>query len=154
MLTVIDEFSRESLAIKTARRLWAEDVLEAMADLFEIHGPPMFIRSDNGPEFVANALRAWFARPGVQTLFITPGSPWENGYCESFNGRLRDELLNGELFYTLHEAQVIIESWRREYNTIRLATDRRPRRPSSRPIQPALLDGYGRIGLPMEAPNW
>lgn len=95
MLTVIDEFTRESLAIKTARRLRAENVLKTMADLFEAHGPPMFIRSDNGPELVATALRKWFGRLGVKTLFITPGGSWENGYCEGFNGRLRDELLNG-----------------------------------------------------------
>ena len=119
MLTVIDEHSRESLAIVTARRLRSHDVLEVMADLFELHGPPTFIRSDNGPEFIATALRDWFARLGVQTLFITPGSPWENGYCESFNGKLRDELLNGEIFYSLKEAQVVVENWRCEYNTIR-----------------------------------
>ena len=119
MLTVIDEHSRESLAIATARRLRSDDVLEIMADLFEIHGPPAFIRSDNGPEFIAAALREWFARLGVGTLFITPGSPWENGYCESFNGKLRDELLNGEIFYSLKEAQVVVENWRREYNTVR-----------------------------------
>lgn len=137
MLTVIDEFTRESLAIKTARRLRAENVLETMADLFEAHGPPMFIRSDNGPEFVATALRKWFARLGVKTLFITPGSPWENGYCESFNGRLRDELLNGELFYSLREAQVVIETWRREYNTIRPHSSLGYRPPAPETVMPA-----------------
>jgi len=119
LLTVIDEHSRECLAICVARAQRSENILEAMADLFETHGPPAFIRSDNGPEFIATALRDWFARLGVGTLFITPGSPWENGYCESFNGKLRDELLNGEIFYTLKEAQIIIENWRRDYNTIR-----------------------------------
>jgi transposase InsO family protein len=119
LLTVIDEYSRECLAIRTARRFHAQDVLEAMADLFEQHGPPAHIRSDNGPEFVATALREWLARLSVRTLFIEPGSPWENGYNESFNGKLRDELLNGEIFYSLGEAQIVIEQWRRHYNTIR-----------------------------------
>lgn len=119
LLTVIDEYSRECLAIRAARRFHAQDVLEAMADLFEQHGPPAHIRSDNGPEFVATALREWLARLRVRTLFIEPGSPWENGYNESFNGKLRDELLNGEIFYSLGEAQIVIEQWRRHYNTIR-----------------------------------
>ena len=158
MLTVIDEHSRESLAIITARRLRSHDVLEVMADLFELHGPPTFIRSDNGPEFIATALRDWFARLGVQTLFITPGSPWENGYCESFNGKLRDELLNGEIFYSLKEAQVVVENWRREYKpsarTARWATNHPLLKPSSRPIRPALWDGYGQIGLPQEVLQW
>ena len=89
------------------------------ADLMEIHGIPEHIRADNGPEMVAKRLRHWLARLGTKTIYITPGSPWENGYCESFNGKLRDEMLNGEIFYTLREAQVLIEQWRVHYNTIR-----------------------------------
>jgi putative transposase len=119
MLCVIDEFTRESLAIRVARKLKATDVIDVLADLFILRGVPTHIRSDNGPEFVATALREWIAAVGAKTAYIEPGSPWENGYCESFNGKLRDELLNGEIFYTLNEARIVIESWRRHYNTVR-----------------------------------
>lgn len=119
MLTVIDEYSRECLAIEVARKLKHQDVLAALARLFVRHGPPDHIRSDNGSEFTAKAVRAWLSEMGVSTLFIEPGSPWENGYNESFNGKLRDECLAGELFYTLREAQILIERWRRHYNTVR-----------------------------------
>ena len=95
------------------------DQVKTLADLFLLHGQPKFIRSDNGPEFIAERLRDWLSSLEVKTLFIGPGSPWENGYIESFNGRLRDELLNGEIFYTLNEAKVILESWRKEYNHVR-----------------------------------
>ena len=119
MLTVIDEYSRECLAIETQRGLRSQDVLDVVAELMLKHGVPDHIRSDNGPEFIAKALREWLARVGVKTLFIEPGSPWENGYNESFNGKLRDECLNGEIFYSLKEAQIIIERWRQHYNTVR-----------------------------------
>lgn len=119
ILTVVDEHTRECLALKVARRLNSQDVLECFADLMSTRGIPAFIRSDNGPEMVAKRLREWLSAVGVNTLYIEPGSPWENGYCESFNGKLRDELLDGELFYSLKEAQVIIERWRRDYNTLR-----------------------------------
>ena len=119
ILTVIDEYSRECLAIVVERRLQADDVLSCLTELFVRHGPPEYIRSDNGSEFTARVVRHWLARIGVQTLFIEPGSPWENGYNESFNGKFRDELLNGEIFFTLKEAQVLIERWRLEYNTFR-----------------------------------
>lgn len=119
MLTVIDEFSRECLAIHVQRQIRSDDVLAVLTDLFALHGPPVHIRSDNGAEFAAIAVRDWLGRIGVKTLYIEPGSPWENGYCESFNGKLRDELLNGEIFYTLKEAQILIENWRQHYNTIR-----------------------------------
>jgi len=119
MLTLIDEHSRECLAIDVQRRLRSDDVLHAVADAMLKHGVPKHMRSDNGPEFIAKALRRWFERVGVRTLFIEPGSPWENGYNESFNGKLRDELLNGKIFYTLREAQILIESWRKHYNTVR-----------------------------------
>ncbi len=119
MLCVIDEFTRRCLAIVVARRLRSDDVLQCLTDLFIEHGPPEHIRSDNGPEFAAKAVRQWLGRLGVKTLFIEPGSPWENGYCESFNSKFRDELLNAEMFSTLYEAEVLIESWRRHYNAIR-----------------------------------
>ncbi len=119
MLTIVDEYTRECLAIRVDRRLNSESVLEQLAALFVYRGTPAYLRSDNGPEFVAKAVREWLASVGVQTLFIEPGSPWENGYVESFNGKLRDELLNGEIFYTLKEAQVLIEWCREEYNEIR-----------------------------------
>ena len=119
LLTVLDEHTRECVAIKVARKLRAHHVLEVLAELFAQHGPPEHLRSDNGPEFTAKLVRRWLARLGVQTLFIEPGSPWENGYNESFNGKLRDEFLNGEIFYTLPEAVVLVEQWRRLYNTAR-----------------------------------
>lgn len=119
MLCIIDEFTRESLAIQVARNLKATDVIDTLSDLFILRGIPAYIRSDNGPEFVAQALRDWIAAVGAKTAYIEPGSPWENGYCESFNGKLRDELLNGEVFYMLEEARVVIEAWRRHYNTRR-----------------------------------
>ena len=119
LLTIVDEYTRECLAITVARRLRADDVLAQLAALMSTRGTPTCLRSDNGAEFTATVVREWLGRVGVQTLFIEPGSPWENGYVESFNGKLRDELLNGELFYTLQEAQILIERWRRHYNTIR-----------------------------------
>ena len=119
MLTVLDEYSRECLAIVVARRLRADDVLQTLSELFVEHGPPANLRSDNGPEFTAKVVREWLERVEVKTLYIEPGSPWENGYNESFNGKLRDELLNGEIFYSLAEAAVLVEQWRREYNTVR-----------------------------------
>lgn len=119
MLNVIDEYTRECLAIDVARRLSSDDVLERLSDLFVRRGVPGHIRSDNGPEFTAKAVRDWLGRVGVGTLFIEPGSPWENGYIESFNGKLGDELLDGEVFDTLLEAKVLIERWRVRYNTVR-----------------------------------
>jgi putative transposase len=106
LMVVIDEYTRQCLAIYVARRIRAIDALDVFAGLMETHGIPEHIRSDNGPEMVAKTLRRWLARLGTKTIYITPGSPWENGYCESFNGKLRDELLNGELFYTLLEAHI------------------------------------------------
>jgi len=119
MLTIVDEYTRECLAIDVERRLDSEDVLDRLEALFVSRGTPEFIRSDNGSEFTAKAVRDWLQRVEVDTLFITPGSPWENGTIESFNGKLRDELLDREIFYTLGEAKVLIERWRREYNTFR-----------------------------------
>ena len=119
MLTVLDEHTRECLAIVVARKIRSHDVLEVLADLFVRHGPPEYLRSDNGPEFSAKLVRRWLGRVGVETLFIEPGSPWENGYNESFNGTFRQELLRREIFCSLQEAKVLIEHWRREYNTVR-----------------------------------
>jgi transposase InsO family protein len=119
MLNVLDEFTHECLAIRVARKLKAIDVIEVLSDLFILRGIPAHIRSDNGPEFVAKAVQDWITVAGAKTAYIERGSPWENGYIESFNARLRDELLNGEIFYTLREAQIIIESWRHHYNSIR-----------------------------------
>jgi len=120
MLTLIDEFTRECLAIDVARRLTSEDVLERLSDLFIQRGTPDDIRSDNGPEFTAHRVRDWLENVGVKTLFIEPGSPWENGFIESFNGKFRDELFNTEICDTLDEAKVLIERWTVHYNTVRL----------------------------------
>lgn len=118
-LNILDEFSRECLAICIKRKLSSTDVIDVLTDLFILRGVPAYIRSDNGPEFIAEAVRKWIAAVGAQTAYITPGSPWENGYIESFNARLRDELLNGEIFYSLREARIVIEEWRQHYNTKR-----------------------------------
>jgi putative transposase len=119
MLNVLDEFTRECLSIRVRRRLNATDVIDVLTDLFILRGIPGHIRSDNGPEFIAISVRTWITAVGAKTAYIAPGSPWENGYCESFNGKLRDELLDGEIFYSLKEAQILIEAWRRHYNTNR-----------------------------------
>ncbi len=140
MLTVIDEFTRRCLAIVVARRLRSDDVLQCLTDLFVAHGPPEHIRSDNGPEFVARNVRSWLDRIGVKTLYIEPGSPWENGYCESFNSKLRDELLECEQFSTLYEAQVLIERWRRHYNAIRPHSSLGYRPPAPETILPPASD--------------
>ncbi len=139
ILTVVDEYSRECLAIVVARRLRATDVLETLAELFATHGLPAFIRSDNGPEFTAVLIRLWLEALAVQTLFIEPGSPWENGYVESFNGKLRDELLDREIFYTLTEAKILIERWRREYNTVRPHSALGYRPPVPEAVKPAAI---------------
>ena len=118
-LNILDEFSRECLEIRIKRKLNSTDVIDALTDLFILRGVPKYIRSDNGPEFIAQAVRNWIGAVGSKTAYIEPGSPWENGYVESFNARLRDELLNGEVLYTLKEAQIIIEKWRKHYNTER-----------------------------------
>jgi putative transposase len=119
LLVLIDEYARECLAIRVARRLGSYEVIETLADVMLLRGLPEHIRSDNGPEFVAQELRNWLGKVGTETLYIEPGSPWENGYCESFNGKLRDECLNGEIFYSPKEAQTVSEQGRVEYNTRR-----------------------------------
>jgi putative transposase len=119
ILNVLDEYTRECLAVRVGRQLGHEAVQECLTELFCLRGVPVHIRSDNGPEFIARSLRDWLAELSVKPLFIEPGSPWENGYIESFNGKMRDELLNREIFYTLQEAQILTERWRKEYNHIR-----------------------------------
>ena len=118
-LNVVDEYTHECLAIRVARKLKSTDVIDVLSDLFILRGVPAHIRSDNGPEFIARAVQKWISAVGSNTAYIAPASPWENGYVESFNARFRDELLNGEIFYSLREAEIIIESWRRHYNAIR-----------------------------------
>jgi transposase InsO family protein len=138
ILTIMDEYTRECLAILVSRHISSEDVIDKLFHLFIFRGIPEHIRSDNGPEFTAKAIRGWLNRLGVKTLFIEPGSPWENGYIESFNGKMRDELLNREWFSTLFEAKILTEEWRREYNQVRphSALGYRPPSPEA-----ALLDG-------------
>jgi transposase InsO family protein len=141
LLTLIDEYTRECLAIDVARRLDSEDVLERLSDLFIRRGVPQYLRSDNGGEFTAHKVTRWLKQVGVQTLFIEPGSPWENGYVESFNGKMRDELLNRELFTSLTEAKVLIAQWRREYNQVRPHSARgyMPPAPESRMLETLTL---------------
>jgi putative transposase len=119
LMTLIDEHTRECLAIRVARRINSLGVIETLADVMLTRGIPEHIRSDNGAEMTAKVVRSWLAGLGTKTLYIEPGSPWENGYCESFNGKLRDECLNQEIFYSLKEAQIVIGQWRNQYNTIR-----------------------------------
>jgi len=119
LLTMIDEFTRQCLAIRVARRQNSHDVIETLGECMLQHGVPQHVRSDNGGEMTAQRVRKWLKTLGTKPLFIEPGSPWENGYCESFNGKLKDECLNGEIFYSVREAQVIIEMWRQHYNTVR-----------------------------------
>lgn len=116
LLTMVDEFTRRALAVKVERQISHLDVVEVLIALFRVYGTPGFIRSDNGPELIAEALRRWLEESAVQTLYVEPGAPWENGYSETFHSKLRDELLNGELFYSLQEAQVVVEQWKKEYN--------------------------------------
>ena len=143
LMTLIDEFTRECLAIRVARRINSLGVLETMADVMLLRGVPEHIRSDNGPEMTAKIVRQWLANVGAKTLYIEPGSPWENGYCESFNGKLRDELLNGEIFYSLKEAKVVISQWRHHYNTVRPHSSLGYRPPAPQTFAPLLshLDG-------------
>jgi len=119
VLTVLDEFTRESPAIEVGSSIKSNYVIAILEYLFMVRGVPKYIRSDNGPEFISDAIKRWLGGQGVETLYIEPGSPWENGYIESFNGKLRDEILDRELFYSVKEAKVIVENWRLEYNNHR-----------------------------------
>jgi transposase InsO family protein len=140
ILSIIDEYTRECLALLAQRHITSEDVIDQLFHLFVFRAIPEHIRSDNGPEFTARAVRSWLARLGVKTLFIERGSPWENGYIESFNGKLRDELLNREVFDTIAEARVLLGQWRQEYNEFRphSALGYRPPAPEAFPT-PALI---------------
>ncbi len=139
ILTIIDEYTRECLALLVSRRITCQDVIDQLFNLFVFRGIPEHIRSDNGTEFTAREIRKWLGHLGVKALFIEPGSPWENGYIESFNGKLRDELLNREIFTTLTEARVLIEQWRREYNHIRPHSALGYRPPAPEAIIPVTL---------------
>ncbi len=139
ILTIIDEYTRECLAILTQRRITSGDVIEQLFYLFVFRDVPAYIRSDNGPEFTAKVVRRWLNNLEVTTLFIEPGSPWENGYIESFNGKLRDELLNREIFATLTEAKILIEEWRKEYNQVRPHSALNYRPPAPEAIVPLTL---------------
>ncbi len=139
ILVILEEYSRECLSLYVARRISAQDVLDQLFWLMLTRGVPEHIRSDNGPEFTAVAVREWLSIIGVRTLFIEPGSPWENGYVESFNGKLRDELLNGEIFDTLLEAKTVIEGWRDEYNRVRPHSSLGYRPPVPEAIMPQVL---------------
>ena len=140
ILTLIDEYSRQCLALLVARSIKSDDVLHCLSNQILLYGIPEYIRSDNGPEFTAKAVREWLGRIGVKTAFFEPGSPWENGYNESFNGKLRDELLNGEIFYNMKEARVLIENWRRQYNTIRPHSSLDYRPPAPEAVQPITVE--------------
>jgi len=139
ILAVLDEYTRECLAILVERHITSQDVIDQLFDLFIFRGIPGYIRSDNGPEFTSKAIRDCLTHLGVKTLFIEPGSPWENGYIESFNGKLRDELLNREIFTNLAEAKILIEQWRREYNQIRPHSALHYRPPAPEAIMPVLI---------------
>ncbi len=154
MLNVIDEFTRECLAIRVDRKLRSTDVIDVLSDLFILRGVPAHIRSDHGPEFIAKAVREWIAAVGARTAYIEPGSPWENGYCESFNSKLRDELLDGEIFYSLSEARIVIENWRRHYNTMRPHSSLGYRPPAPEVVQwPAPPSGPAAPAIPALAPR-
>jgi len=139
ILTILDEYTRECLAMRVDRHISSQDVIDQLYELFLLRGVPRYIRSDNGPEFTAKKIRDWLTELGVKTLFIEPSSPWENGYIESFNGKLRDELLNREIFTTLTEAKIVIEQWRQEYNHVRPHSVLRYRPPAPEAIMPALM---------------
>ena len=138
ILNIIDEYTKECLASYTKRRINSQDVILVLAELFLAKGIPKHIRSDNGPEFIAKRLVKWLTQLEVCPLFIEPGSPWENGYCESFNGKMRYDFLNGEIFYSLFEAKVLIEKWRQLYNTKRPHSSLGGRPPAPETLQPNL----------------
>jgi len=138
LLTLIDEHTRQCLAIRVERHLKGPDVIDTLSDAMLVHGVPEHIRSDNGPEMTSRLVRGWLEQVGARTLFIEPGSPWENGYNESFNGKLRDECLSAEIFYSLKEARVVIELWRRHYNTRRPHSALGYRAPAPVTISPKL----------------
>jgi transposase InsO family protein len=154
MLNVIDEFTHECLSIRVNRKLKAVDVIDVLSDPFILRGVPGHIRSDNGPEFVAKAVQEWITAVGAKTAYIAPGSLWENGFIESFNARLRDELLDGEIFYSLKEAKIVIESWRRHYNTLRPHGSLGYKPPAPEVFVPARPCGQFRARNQQHRPCW
>ena len=152
-LNIVDEFTHECLAITVKRRLNSLDVIDVLSDLFILRGVPAYIRSDNGPECIAEAVQKWIAAVGAKTAYITPGSPWENGSIESFNARFRDELLDGEIFYTLKEACIIIESWRRHDHTIRPHASLGYRPPAPEVLVPLSVAGSAARARPASPPT-
>ena len=143
--SLIDEYTRECLASHVGTRINSNQVIDVLAEVMIEHGIPDYIRSDNGPEFVAKQLRKWLAKTGARTLYIELGSSWENGYCESLNSKMRDEFLNGEIFYSLKEVRVLTERWRAtttpRVHILRRATDRQ-RRPHGRPKLPSGMETW------------
>ena len=152
LFVVIDEYTRECLAIDVARRFRGQDVVEVLRYLFAVRGCPRYIRSDNGPEFVSKAVTDWLEASGVDTLFIAPGSPWENGYIESFNSRLRDELLNGELFLHIDELRYVADRWRMDYNHYRPHSSLDYMAPAAFAIR-CLEQGSATLRLPQDKEN-
>ena len=152
MLNLIDEHTRECLLIRPERRWSSARVIEALADVMVMKGIPEYLRSDNGPEFVAKELRKWLADTGANTLYIEPGSPWENGYCESFNSKLRDEFLNGEIFYSMKELCVLAERWRVHYNTVRPHSSLGYRPPAPAAWLTANNKGHGEVEIATRFP--
>jgi len=145
ILNLIDEHTRECLMIRAERRWSSAKVIGALADVMVWKGVPEYLRSDNGPEFVAKDLRRWLADTGAKTLYIEPGSPWENGYCESFNSKLRDEFLNPEIFYSIQELRVLAERWRVHYNTIRPHSSLGYRPPAPEAWMTSTSQGHGEV---------
>lgn len=145
LLNLIDEYTRECLLIRAERRWTSAKVIEALADVMIERGVPEHLRSDNGPEFVAKDLRQWLVNAGANTLYIEPGSPWENGYCESFNSKLRDEFLNGEIFYSIKELRVLAERWRVHYNTFRPHSSLGYRPPAPEAWLTEASQGHGKV---------
>jgi transposase InsO family protein len=154
MLNLIDEHTRECLAIHVRRRINSANLIDVLADAMIEHGIPQYVRSDNGPEFVAKELRKWLARTGAATLYIEPGSPWENGYCESFNSKLRDEFLNGEIFYSLKEVQILTERWRVYYNTERPHSSLGYRPPGAADVATGSFPGAWKSGKQTTLPTF
>jgi len=152
MLNVVDEFTHECIAIRIERKLKSIDVIDVLASLFITRSVPEHVRSDNGPEFIASAVQEWIAAVGAKTAYIAPGSPWENGFVESFNARLRDELLNGEIFYSLAEARVIIEGWRRHFNAVRPHASLGYRAPAPEVFLPTLAGAWPAPRAPSAPP--
>ena len=150
-LTISDEFTREGLAIRTRRRFPAARAIEVLGELVEEHGAPLFLRSDNGPEFIAAKLKTWLAAQGIRTRYIEPGSPWQNGYGESFNGKFRDECLNMEVYYSETEAQAVHEVYRRQFNTERPHSSLKYRTPAEFKAQ--WLEAHGTLSLSLCGPN-